>query len=47
MIGKTSGNSLRRRRASWLAGALGLLLALALIGGNIVVNKLILTIYLK
>ena len=33
MIRQTSGNDLRRRRASWLAGALGLLLALALIGG--------------
>jgi uncharacterized repeat protein (TIGR02543 family) len=33
MIGQTSGNDLRRRRASRLAGALGLLLALALIGG--------------
>ena len=35
MIGQTSGNSLRRRRASRLAGALGLLLALALIGGGV------------
>jgi len=35
MIWQTSGNSLRRRRAGWLAGALGLLLALALIGGGI------------
>jgi len=33
MIRQTSGNDLRRRRASRLAGALGLLLALALIGG--------------
>jgi hypothetical protein len=33
MIGQMSGNDLRRRRASRLAGALGLLLALALIGG--------------
>jgi len=33
MIEQTSGNDLRRRRASRLAGALGLLLALALIGG--------------
>jgi hypothetical protein len=33
MIRQTSGNDLRRRRASWLAGALGILLALALIGG--------------
>jgi uncharacterized repeat protein (TIGR02543 family) len=33
MIRKTSGNDLRRQRASRLAGALGLLLALALIGG--------------
>jgi hypothetical protein len=33
MIGQTSGNDLRRQRASRLAGALGLLLALALIGG--------------
>jgi len=35
MIGQTSGNDLRRRRAGWLAGALGLLLALALIGGGV------------
>jgi hypothetical protein len=35
MIGQTSGNHLRRRRASRLAGALGLLLAVALIGGGI------------
>jgi uncharacterized repeat protein (TIGR02543 family) len=35
MIGQTSGNDLRRRRTSWLAGALGLLLALALIGVGI------------
>jgi uncharacterized repeat protein (TIGR02543 family) len=35
MIRQTSGNDLRRRRASRLAGALGLLLALALIGGGI------------
>jgi len=33
MIEQTSGNDLRRWRASRLAGALGLLLALALIGG--------------
>ncbi len=33
MIKQTSGNDLRRRRASRLAGALGLLLALVLIGG--------------
>jgi uncharacterized repeat protein (TIGR02543 family) len=33
MIRQTSGNDLRRQRASWLVGALGLLLALALIGG--------------
>jgi hypothetical protein len=33
MIRQTSGNDLRRRRASRLAGALGLLLVLALIGG--------------
>jgi len=33
MIRQTSGNDLRRRRVSRLAGALGLLLALALIGG--------------
>jgi len=33
MIRQTSGNDLRRRRASRLAGALGLLLAVALIGG--------------
>jgi hypothetical protein len=35
MIGQTSGNDLRRRRASRLAGALGLLLALALTGGGV------------
>ena len=35
MIGRTSGNSLRRRRAGRLAGVLGLLLALALIGGGV------------
>jgi uncharacterized repeat protein (TIGR02543 family) len=35
MIRQTSGNDLRRQRASRLAGALGLLLALALIGGGI------------
>jgi len=35
MIEQTSGNSLRRRRAGWLAGTLGLLLALALIGGAV------------
>ncbi len=35
MIGQTSGNDLRRRRAGRLAGALGFLLALALIGGSI------------
>ena len=35
MIRQTSGNDLRRRRASRLAGALGLLLALAIIGGGI------------
>ena len=35
MFRHTSGNDLRRRRASWLAGALGFLLALALIGGGI------------
>lgn len=34
MIRQISGNDLRRRRASRLAGALGLLLALALIGGG-------------
>ena len=33
MIRQTSGNDLRRRRASRLAGALGLLLALVVIGG--------------
>ena len=33
MIRQTGGNDLRRQRASRLAGALGLLLALALIGG--------------
>lgn len=32
---QTSGNDLRRRRAGRLAGALGLLLALALIGGGV------------
>jgi len=35
MIGQISGNDLGRRRASRLAGALGLLLALALIGGAV------------
>ena len=35
MIRQTSGNDLRRRKASRLAGTLGLLLALALIGGGI------------
>jgi hypothetical protein len=35
MIRQTSGNDLRRRRASRLAGALGLLLALAVIGGGV------------
>jgi uncharacterized repeat protein (TIGR02543 family) len=35
MIGQTSGNDSRRRRAGRLAGALGLLLALALIGGGV------------
>jgi len=35
MIGQTSGNDLKRRRAGRLAGALGFLLALALIGGSI------------
>ena len=35
MIGQTSGNSLRRQRAGWLVGAIGLLLALALIGGGV------------
>jgi uncharacterized repeat protein (TIGR02543 family) len=35
MIGQTSGNDLRRRRAGWPAGALGLLLALALIAGGV------------
>jgi len=35
MIGQASGNDLRRRRAGRLAGALGLLLALALIGGAV------------
>jgi len=35
MIKQTSGNDLTRRRAGRLAGALGLLLALALIGGGI------------
>ena len=35
MIRQTSGNDLRRQRAGRLVGALGLLLALALIGGGI------------
>jgi hypothetical protein len=35
MIRQTSGNDLRRRWASRLAGALGLLLALVLIGGGV------------
>jgi len=35
MIGQTSGNNLRRRRAGWLAGAFGLLLALALMAGGV------------
>jgi uncharacterized repeat protein (TIGR02543 family) len=35
MIRQTSGNDLRRQRAGRLAGVLGLLLALALIGGGI------------
>ena len=35
MIGQTSGNNLRRRRAGRLAGALGLLLALALMAGGV------------
>jgi len=35
MIRQTSGNDLRRRRAGRLAGVLGLLLALALIGGGV------------
>jgi uncharacterized repeat protein (TIGR02543 family) len=35
MIGQTSGNDLRRRRAGRLAGALGLLLALALVAGGV------------
>jgi uncharacterized repeat protein (TIGR02543 family) len=35
MIRQTSGNDLRRRRAGWLAGALGLLLALALMTGGV------------
>jgi uncharacterized repeat protein (TIGR02543 family) len=34
MIGQTSGNNLTGRRAGWLAGALGLLLALSLIVGG-------------
>jgi len=34
MIGQTSGNDLRRRRAGRLAGVIGLLLAVALIGGG-------------
>jgi len=35
MIRQTSGNDLRRRRAGWLAGAFGLLLALALMAGGV------------
>ena len=35
MIRQTSGNDLRRRRAGRLAGALGLLLALALVAGGV------------
>ena len=35
MIRQISGNDLRRRRAGWLAGALGLLLALALMAGGV------------
>jgi hypothetical protein len=35
MIGQTSGNNLTGRRAGWLAGALGLLLALSLIVGGV------------
>jgi uncharacterized repeat protein (TIGR02543 family) len=35
MIRQTSGNDLRRRRAGWLAGALGFLLALALMAGSV------------
>ncbi len=35
MIGQTSGNNLRRRRAGRLAGALGLLLALALMAASV------------
>lgn len=36
MDGQTRGNSLRRRRAGWLAGAIGLLLALALVAAAVV-----------
>ena len=36
MNGQTRGNSLRRGRADRLAGAIGLLLALALIAGGVV-----------
>ncbi len=36
MNGQTRRNSLRRWRAGWLAGAIGLLLALALIAGGVV-----------
>jgi hypothetical protein len=35
MIWQTSGNNLTGGRAGWLAGALGLLLALALIVGGV------------
>ena len=35
MIEQTSGNNLTGRRAGWLAGALGLLLALSLIAGSV------------
>jgi hypothetical protein len=35
MIGQTSGNNLTGRRAGWLAGALGLLLALSLTVGGV------------
>jgi uncharacterized repeat protein (TIGR02543 family) len=35
MIGQTSGNNLTGRRAGWLAGALGLVLALSLIVGGV------------
>ena len=47
MIRQISGNDLRRRRASRLAGALGLLLALALIGGVALPAYVVLKAYRK